>query len=541
MPGVVGFRVKRSSDASGDLEGWRPRSHQILLFLATAVAVCLGLAQRLVLRDTGSLWLDELWTLDAISRPFKEMIGSRLVSDQSPPLWTSTMWLWLRAVGSYDVAALRLFPVLFGVIAVGAPLVAAFRLGRSLRPTLLVMSSLLGLSTYAIQFSVELRPYSMMIAFGTIATVVWAGLLTSQLRRSGGWIFVFAVTGALGGFTHYYGNALYAVESIVLLGVFARDRAWRTACVHGAWALLSVVPIIGWYLLTRPWARDEAVAAPPTIHELERAAAFALAPVSNAVTGTEPGYAAAQGGFGLLTLVFLGLVIGAVGMWRPARTNGALDRDVVTVAVGGAGVVAAVACLAWIGSVLLPPSMNIRNLSVLLPAVFLAIAAAATVVTRRGAAAISGSLVTLMWIALTILVVSRYGASSSAPQWQLDSGYRAATRALVAAMDSETQPILIGVEASWDWHGQWDAALASTVDAEPPSGSGAPSPIKVTWVLDPSELPDDPPEGPLIVFADDTAGTAAQVFAWAEAVRGPCLSRTYGGPGFGEIHVLECP
>src|SRR5687768_6261846 len=153
-----------------------------LLALLTLAAVILGVYSRVAILGTGSLWLDELWTLDAISRSFTEMVGARLVSDQSPPLSTALTWVWLQLVGTYDASIMRLLPALFGAAAIAAPLVAAMKMPL-MRPTLLVMASFMALSLFPLQFSVELRPYSMMIGLGTAATVIWVGLITAELPR----------------------------------------------------------------------------------------------------------------------------------------------------------------------------------------------------------------------------------------------------------------------------------------------------------------------------------------------------------------------
>ena len=225
-----------------DRGGPSERHGPLLVLLAIgAAAAAVGVALRFTVLSEGSLWLDELWTLDAVSRSFKEMIGARLVSDQSPPLWLVLTWGWLRLTGTYDAGAMRLLPALFGVIAIAAPLVGAAGV-RSLRPTFVVMASMLALSTFTVQYSVELRPYSMMIAFGTVATVIWAALLTRTLPWSGTWIFLFALTGALGGFGNYYGNLPYLVESAVLLVVLARGASRRPLMLHVLWEVSPSPP-----------------------------------------------------------------------------------------------------------------------------------------------------------------------------------------------------------------------------------------------------------------------------------------------------------
>lgn len=513
----------------------------------TAAAAGLGIFLRVALLDGGSLWLDELWTLDAVSRSFKEMVGARLVSDQSPPLWTVITWGWLHASGTYDASIMRLLATGFGLLAVAAPLVGAAKF-RSVRPTLLVMGTLMALSLFPIQFAVELRPYALMIGLGAVATVIWVGLLTAELPRSGTWIFMFAFTGALAGFGHYYGNLLYVGESAFLFVVLMRAGARRPLVTHIAWGIASIVPVIAWYILTRPWFRGEAVADPPSLIDIQAWAAFAFAPMTNVLAGHSPGYPEGYGlglpgmyGTAVLILTFAaigGIYIADWLRWRdtdkvrPAATVGVAAATVLLIGLGAA----------WIGSIVLPPSMNIRNLAALIPALFLAVACAATPFRSNTLRVLSGSLVVGGWLLATVLIVTQYGTGSLVPQWQQQAGYREASRALLSARSESPAPTLLGLEAPWGWHGQWDAVLRAQLRAEPATPTDAP-PLTVVWLGDIADIADGvgDGDGSLIVFADNPDDRAAGVFAWAEATRDRCETQSFGGPGIGLVEVLRCP
>ena len=251
-----------------------------LLFVLTGLAVATGVFLRVSLLSSGSLWTDELWTFDAISRSFKEMYGARLITDQSPPLWTLVSWVWLQLIGTYDTASMRILPVIFSCLGIAAPIVGAVRM-RALRPTLLVMASLLAVSLFTVQYAVEFRTYSMMIGLGAVATVIWAGLLTAELPRSGRWIFAFALSGALAGFGHYYGNILYLCELAVLLAVLALGHRWRPVLTLLAWGALSMLPVAGWYVETSRFMSPGAAVPPPSLSVIGDWLTYAFAPVSS--------------------------------------------------------------------------------------------------------------------------------------------------------------------------------------------------------------------------------------------------------------------
>ena len=262
----------------------------LALLILIAIAVAIGIWARASILGVGSLWLDELWTLDAISRSFKEMYGARLVVDTNPPLWSMVAWGWLRAVGTYDVIAMRLLPFAFGLAAIAAPLFGAIRL-PSLRLPMAVMGALMALSLLPLQYAVEIRSYSMLLALGSAATVIWAGLLIGDLPRRPRWIFLFCFTGALAGFAHHYGHLLYAGESAVLLVSFlsARDRGALRGLI--AWGVLSLGPIALWFVLTSQYYPSIAVAGPPEWSTVQTWLAWAFGPVSNVVAAHPPGYA----------------------------------------------------------------------------------------------------------------------------------------------------------------------------------------------------------------------------------------------------------
>lgn len=512
-----------------------------VLTALVAAAIAIGLATRLALLGTGSLWLDELWTLDAVSRSFREMIGARLVSDQSPPLWTALAWVWLQVSGTYDLATMRLLPALFGILAVAAPIIGGARMPQ-LRPTFLVMGSVMALSLFPLQYSVELRPYAMMIGLGTVATVIWAGLLTAQLPRTGLWIFLFALAGALAGFGHYYGNLLYLSESAVLLVVLIASRARRAIWIHIGWGAVSLVPVVAWYTFTRPGARNEPVAQAPSLGELQTWAAYAFAPVTNAIPGTPPGYP--QGGMNLgwvllgLTLAVLAAAAVSDRLRRPAGEG---QRNITVVGMWSAIALLVGLSTAWVASLLMPPSMNTRNLAALLPVLFLGVACACTLPRAARLRWLTASGAVGTWLLAAVLVLAQYGAASLAPPWQQEAGYRAVTRVLLASANERDAPTLVGLKTWWDWNGQWDAAIRAELRDEPALPSD-PVGLPIVWVADSQDAEAlVVSDGPVIVFSDSHDQRAIELFELAEDRWGPCEIGTYGGPGFGEVDLLRCP
>ena len=513
---------------------------RLLLFGLTGLAIATGVLLRVSLLGSGSLWMDELWTLDAASRSFKEMIGARLVSDQSPPLWTMLSWVWLHLVGTYDAAWMRILAAAFSCLAVAAPIVGAVRM-PALRPALLVMASLLALSLFTVQYGVEFRTYSMMIGLGAVATVTWAGLLTAELPASGTWIFGFALTGALAGFGHYYGNLLYGAEIVVLLSVLALQRRWLSARTLLAWGALSFLPVSVWYVATSHWMPNQAVAAPPSLSEIQTWLGYAFAPLTTLLASEPPGYAQGAKGYGVVVAaVTVMAIVAAVIVWALRRKGRLAGLPPATAAGAGAILVVVVGiCAAWWLSIVKPPSMNVRNLAALLPAAFLAVACACTLLPERARWATASIAVAGLLVANGAFV-SQYGVASLTPPWQAQAGYRSAARVLISASHESPRPTLVGLNTSWAWHGQWDVAIRAELGAGP-ADSSDPGPLDVRWVDGVQDISSgETPRLPLVVFSDFSDQRTSDVFAWAEKTAGPCTQSTFGGPGYGLVTLLRC-
>lgn len=533
------LREGAARDDSPAPRAFRPSIAVSILLVVTTIAVAAGLLLRLAILESGSLWLDELWTLDAASRSLKEMVGARLVSDQSPPLWTTLTWFWLQVAGTYDAGTMRLLALGSGLVGVVAALIGAYRM-HALRPALLVLAALLSLSTFPLQFSVEMRAYALMIGLGTVATVIWAGLLTNELPRSGRWIFLFAVSGSLAGFGHYYGNLLYIPEAVLLLAVFAQARSRKPLVLLGLWSTASVVPVITWYFLTSRWFPGQAVAGPPSFSTIRTWAEYAYAPVTTVTGGQVPGYATEGAGVGVLVIAATICALVVVALLTALRVEMRANTKVIGVGLGALIVVAAGLGLAWIASILRPPSMNVRNLAALLPVVFLALGCSITWFRSERTRSLLAGLAIATLLVANIVVVGGYGATSLTPPWQEQAGYRATVRALLAAENGSPAPQLIGLLTTWAWHGQWDAAVRSELRAGPAVSSDAP-PIVVTWVNGPEELVGTAlADGPVIVFSDSFDSRASAVFDWVRANRTSCREETVGGPAFGAIQMLRC-
>jgi hypothetical protein len=299
-----------------------------------------------------------------------------------------------------------------------------------------------------------------------------------------------------------------------------------------------------WYVLTRQWFPVQAVAGQPDWSTIQTWLAYSFGPLTNVVANHAPGYAYPDGPFGVETILFaltIASILGSALVWltihrraQPLGRAAAVGASALFVVISG------VAC-AWVASLVLPPSMNPRNLAALLPALFLAIACASTPALSERVNRWTAAAVVSVWLAAAALVIGQFGVGALAPAWQLQAGYRATAQTLLAATQENPAPALIGLELPWDWHGEWDAILRAELD-RPPAESADPAPLDVRWIMDVEELrASGLPSSPLVVFTDASDQRSADLFAWLEQARPGCQPSVLGGPGYGVVSLLYCP
>ena len=533
-----GLSPAPSGEDSADTAASPPAYLFVLLIGLVALAVSIGVALRLRVLGVGSLWLDELWTTDAVSRTFKEMIGARLVSDQSPPLWTTSVWAWVRLTGTYSASVLRTWPLVWGLIGIGAFILGGSLLPR-LRATLMLTAAALALSLMAIQFSVELRPYSMSMALVSAATVIWAGLLTGQIPARGVWVFWFALAGALAGFAHYYGNLPYLAEATILVVWWFTTQRLRMAAIGAAWAGVSLVPVIAWIAATRRWFPDLAVAPPPSFDTIRAWLVEVLQPIPRLIDPILDGWWSSDRL--LVLLVLVSFATGCVQLMRARRSGdrrGAVEAF-LTVAALTALVLAFAG--AWIVSLIAPPSLNGRNAFIFLPLLLLGLAGAITAARRAWVRWAAASAAAAMLVAAMATAWFQWGTTELAPWWHREAGYAPAAQALLDIATEEATPLFLGLEAPWRWHGDWDAILRS-LQGSGPADESDPAPLPVTWLGTPADFDARqlPEASPIVLFTAYDAERFEVVLAALEPSAGPCTVEQLGGPQFGVVHLAVC-
>jgi hypothetical protein len=340
------------------------------------VIVLLGAALRLHGIAREGAWADELWTL-LITDPalgFGEF-WRQVLADAHPPLYYLLMRAWSAVFGQSDLAA-RLPSAITGILTVA--FAGAAPLPKSGR---LILMALLAASPGAIHFAQEARSYSLLLLLATIATGLCLRLVSQpsdehQSRRA---FVALTITGMLAAYTHYFGFLLaMAAGTIVCARHPSRLAAASLAAVLAAFApwlvyhpqhMSSGAQLAAW-MAAFPW--DETVdwvlrlwlGEHPTLLALGICAAVAI--VTNPL---------ARGSVRGQTVFFVGLSLA-----------------LLTICF-------AVVVASWV------PILSGRNLIVILPALYLAVAALAIDAMRLSAVAggigvsvfLAGMLLNLNW------------------------------------------------------------------------------------------------------------------------------------------------
>lgn len=185
-----------------------------------------------------SFWIDELVTVDLLTKPLSGMFAALPTSESSPPLYYVLAWLWARAAGT-DEVALRSLSALLGT----ATIPVAYAAGRALLSRLggLVAASLAAASPLLVWYSQEARAYALFVLLAALSFVFFVRALDDPSTRTLGW---WAAASSASLLTHYFGVFLVAAEAALLLARHRRRPTYiATAGIAGVG--LAVLPLAG--------------------------------------------------------------------------------------------------------------------------------------------------------------------------------------------------------------------------------------------------------------------------------------------------------
>jgi len=221
-----------------------------IAFAVLIMAAAALLLLRLPLLAGPALWIDEAFSLNHARFPLRHLWTQGWRLESSPPLYYTALWAWIRLVGDSEAVA-RGLSLLFMAVAAGF----VFRAARALagRQAGAAAAVILLLPTLGFEFSMEIRPYALQLAFIAIALSAFAHALVAyrSLRLTGTLAVLRAVApivlAAAGAFyTHTTSFAFLTALALAGLTYGLTTRAgrgyWRTWVLACAALLLLCVP-----------------------------------------------------------------------------------------------------------------------------------------------------------------------------------------------------------------------------------------------------------------------------------------------------------
>lgn len=202
--------------------------------LLSALAVVYILLRFWHLTDS-CLWFDEIFGVHAATLGWGEMLWFVAQDLIHPPLFYILLKIW-TAVGGESVFWLRLFPVIFSILA----LFAFYQFCKQLKltyPAIVVAFAFFAANGALIKYAQEVRMYSLLMFLGIVS--MW---LFTRFLHLGKNIWLLTICNILLVYTHYFGWFVLLAEIIIIL-VLQRIKIRQILIMFGI-CLLSFAPWI---------------------------------------------------------------------------------------------------------------------------------------------------------------------------------------------------------------------------------------------------------------------------------------------------------
>lgn len=313
--------------------------------------------------DRNPLWNDELFSWHIGSLPtFAAVVADGVGPDVHPPGYFLLLHLVIRFIGDSE-ALLRLPSALAGVAAVWV----VYLVGKKLYTEKegLIAAALLAVSWPGVYHAQNARPYALVLLAVIAAFYFWIDILRTldaeqrpRLPSTAGYV----LAGITASYLHYFGLQIIALQGACLAAVFiARPKALLTIAVVYSVIVLAYVPWLPAMLAQMTDHPSFWIKKP----ELFSAASWQV-------------FAA----FHLPVWLSLPLVVPALALGTTIALKRRLSSDAIVI-----GWCALPFLAAYLQSIVATPVLTSRNLTVILPAIYLLVARGICIPKRRLAVA----------------------------------------------------------------------------------------------------------------------------------------------------------
>jgi 4-amino-4-deoxy-L-arabinose transferase-like glycosyltransferase len=206
---------------------------------------------------------DEVFSVQAVSGSFAEMLETTLSDRTHPPLYHVTLYFWIRAFGQSE-AAVRML----GVLASSLVLLILYKivLRTAFWPAVLVLS-VCSVSPFFVYYGQWARPYCLVQLFAVLSLYLLLKCQDEPENKICKLFYGLACSALI--HTQYMGVFVLLPQYVALF--FSSSRADKKTLLYGALGMISIVP---WILLEgqnlQPSALEEQIGwlKPPELFDL---------------------------------------------------------------------------------------------------------------------------------------------------------------------------------------------------------------------------------------------------------------------------------
>jgi 4-amino-4-deoxy-L-arabinose transferase-like glycosyltransferase len=211
-------------------------------WLPVALLTVVGAVLRFAALDRQSFWIDEIITVELVSKPLIDMLRALPGAESTPPLYYVLAWLWSQAAG-VDEAGLRSLSALVGTLTIPV----CYAAGRTLvsHRAGVIVAALSAVSPLLVWYSQEARAYGLFVLLGALSFLYFSRALADPSTRH---LVLWATASSLTLLTHYFGAFLVGVEALVLLYRHRSRAAWLATGAIGAVAV-AVLPLAAYQVV----------------------------------------------------------------------------------------------------------------------------------------------------------------------------------------------------------------------------------------------------------------------------------------------------
>lgn len=235
--------------------------------LVMSAIVLLYAVISLIASATRPLWSDELYTLNTSDQPTLHLLFSvlRTGAETNPPGFHLLTRAVIRAFGTSQmvlrlpelVASLLLLPMLYCIVKRRLGIAAGY------------LAALVPLATLAPSYSLEARPYALLLALGALVLLSWQTYIDGRRPRLA--LAGIALGGAAATCLHYYAPLILLP---IAVGELVRSRHQRKVD-YRVWSclLFAVLPLVAFIPFIRAGARLHLVPVDP-VHAYQSVSSY---------------------------------------------------------------------------------------------------------------------------------------------------------------------------------------------------------------------------------------------------------------------------